>query len=75
MANDDSYLCRDHGIPLDLKDTNSMDSMLLSDDVFIKGKYMDSMLNINFTKNMTDNDGDFISDSGADGIIGVAPAH
>ena len=45
-VNNDSKLYRDQGIPLDLKDINSMEDMLLSVDGFIKGKYMDSMFNI-----------------------------
>ena len=41
-ANNDSNLYRDQGIALDPKDTNIMEVMLLSDDGFIQGKYMDS---------------------------------
>ena len=45
-ANNDSNLYRDQGIALDPKDTNIMEVMLLSDDGFIQGKYMDSTFNI-----------------------------
>ena len=52
-ANNDSNLYRDQGIPLDPKDTNIMEAMLLSDDGFMKGKYMDSIINIyNFIRDM-----------------------
>ena len=52
-ANNDSNLYRDQGIPLDPKDTNIMEAMLLSDDGFMKGKYMDSIFNIyNFIRDM-----------------------
>ena len=54
-VNNDSNLYRDQGIPLDLKDINSMEDMLLSVDGFIKGKYMDSMFNIyNFIRDIID---------------------
>ena len=45
-ANNDINLYRDQGIALDPKDTNIMEVMLLSDDGFIQGKYMDSTVNI-----------------------------
>ena len=45
-ANNESTLYRDQDIPLDFKDTNNMEAMLLSDDGFIKGKYVDSVFNI-----------------------------
>ena len=45
-ANNDSNLYRDQGIALEPKDTNIMEVMLLSDDGFIQGKYMDSTFNI-----------------------------
>ena len=52
-ANNDSNLYRDQGIPLDPKDTNIMEAMLLSDDGFMKGMYMDSIFNIyNFIRDM-----------------------
>ena len=55
-VNNDSKLYRDQGIPLDLKDINSMEDMLLSVDGFIKGKYMESTFNIyNFIGDMIDN--------------------
>ena len=52
-ANNDSNLYRDQGIPLDPTDTSIMEAMLLSDDGFMKGKYMDSIFNIyNFIRDM-----------------------
>ena len=51
-VNNESTLYRDQDIPLDFKDTNNMEAMLLSDDGFIKGKYMDSMFNILSIRNI-----------------------
>ena len=51
-ANNDSTLY----IPLDLKDTNIMEAMLLSDVTIHQGKYMDSKFNIlNYQKHMIHN--------------------
>ena len=38
-VNNDNNLYRDQGIPLGLKDINSMEAMLLSVDGFIKGNW------------------------------------
>ena len=46
-VNNESTLYRDQDIPL-----NNMEAMLLSDDGFIKGKYMDSMFNILSIRNI-----------------------
>ena len=55
-VNNESTLYRDQDIPLDFKDTNNMEAMLLSDDGFIRGKYMDSTFNIfNYQEHMINN--------------------